>query len=172
VTPFMRICQSCIIANAGADASTYLSAPSCANQIIAHELAHAHGQRHADMAGAFLDRGCTTQRLWVEPQTDALIRTAAGIGATEVTGSTFTLAWDAPDSGAPATYLIEAGSAPGLVNIGKFATGDTTTSYRTTVAAPGTYYMRVRAANQDATSSPSNEISVTVVASAGVPPDP
>jgi len=170
VEPFMQIVQSGIITNAGAPAATYLSQPSCANQISAHELAHARGRSHSQMPIAVLDRSCATPR--VESQRDASMRVAAAAESATMTGSTFTIAWDAPDSGAPRTYVVEAGSAPGLVNLARFETGGTGTSYLATAVAPGTYYVRVRAASDDGISSPSNEVSVTVVPTGPMPDAP
>ena len=53
-----------------------------------------------------------------------------GLGAT-VMGSTITLSWSPPANAAVApvqTYVIEADSAPGLVNLPSFATGDSGTT--------------------------------------------
>src|SRR5258708_34940054 len=98
---------------------------------------------------------------------------AAAIEPATVTASTFTIAWDAPASGSvPATYVIEAGSAPGLANLATFETGGTGTSYLAAAVAPGTYYLRVRAANDGGISPPSNEISVTVLPSGPMPDAP
>jgi len=171
VGPFMQIVQSGLITNAGERAATYLSPPLCADQIRAHELAHAHGRSHADTNRAVLDRTCAATAVRVESQGAAATRAAAWIGAAAVTGSTFTIAWDAPDSGAPTTYIIEAGSAPGITDFASFETGGVATAYLATAVAPGTYYLRVRAASPGGISPPSNEIAVTVVTSTGPVPD-
>ncbi len=169
--PFMQILQAGVITNAGASAATYLTKSSCADQINTHETEHARGQSHTATARAILDRSCATPTLSIQSQSDAMLRATAGIGAAVVTGSTFTIAWDAPESGAaPTTYIIESGSAPGLDNVATFATGGTETSYLATTFSPGTYYVRVRAANEDGMSPASNEVSVTVVGPAGAMP--
>lgn len=169
--PFMQILQAGVITNAGPIAATYLTAPSCADQIHAHEEAHARGQSHASTVTAILDRSCATRTLSLQSQSDALVRAAAGLGAAAVTGSTFTIAWDTADSGgAPTTYVIEFGSAPGLDDLTSFATGGTATSHLATSVPPGTYYVRVRAANEGGVSPASNEVSVTVLEPTGTIP--
>jgi len=169
VGSFMQIVRSGLITNAGEPAATYLSLPVCAGQIHAHELAHAHGRSHPEMDSALLDRTCAAPKVGVESR-DASTR--AAIGAEAVTGPTFTLAWDAPGpAGAPTTYIIEAGSAPGITDLGRFETGGIATSYLATAVAPGTYYVRVRAADLGEISPPSNELAVTVVTSSGPVPD-
>ena len=74
-------------------------------------------------------------------------------------GSVVTLRWNAPGTGAPPTgYVIEAGSAPGLSDLIVVPVGNQTTV--ATTAPPGTYYVRVRAANARGTGDPSTEIVV------------
>jgi hypothetical protein len=80
-------------------------------------------------------------------------------------GTIVTLSWT-PSPGA-ASYVIEAGSAPGASNVGSVSVG-AATSYSTDVQ-PGTYYVRVRAANLAGLSGPSNEI---VVHGRGAPEPP
>jgi hypothetical protein len=77
-----------------------------------------------------------------------------------VTGTTVVLTWTAP-SGAPSTYLVEAGSTPGASNVVVSDLGSAATSL-TATAAPATYYVRLRARNACGTSAPSNEIVVVV----------
>ena len=74
-------------------------------------------------------------------------------------GSTVTLRWFAPTTGAPPSgYVIEAGTGPGLANLGTLQVG-AVTSFSTT-APPGVYYVRVLAVNGRGASQPSNEIIV------------
>lgn len=73
-------------------------------------------------------------------------------------GSTVNLWWDVPTTGTADSYVIEAGTAPGLSNIATLALGRVT-SFATS-APPGTYYVRVRARNGAGLSAPSNEIVV------------
>ena len=78
------------------------------------------------------------------------------------TGSayTVTLRWQAPTDGAtPTAYQIEAGSAPGLSDLGVIRVS-TLTSFSTPVPA-GTYYVRVRALSGGVVGAASNEVVVT-----------
>jgi hypothetical protein len=71
-----------------------------------------------------------------------------------------TLSWvPAPDL--TLGFILEAGSAPGLTNIG---TAKLTSGTHVTVpnVPPGTYYVRVKALNYIGASVPSNEAVVTV----------
>jgi hypothetical protein len=75
-----------------------------------------------------------------------------------VSGSTVSLAWTSA-SGAT-SYIVEAGTGPGLTNVTVSDQGSATTL--TANAGDGTYYVRVRAANACGTSAPTNEIVLTV----------
>ena len=69
-------------------------------------------------------------------------------------------AWNAsPDA---TTYLIEAGSTPGAVNVASSNLGSSATSFTATGVGGGTYYVRVRAQNSCGTSGASNEVSLVV----------
>ena len=76
-------------------------------------------------------------------------------------GVNVTLNWTA-STGCPATsYIVEAGSAPGLSNLGRFDTG----SAAPTITASGpsnTYHVRVLGTNPFGTSGPSNEVIITI----------
>ena len=83
--------------------------------------------------------------------------------AQSVSGSTVTLTWGADSQGDPATsFIVEAGSGPGLSNLVVFDTGSAATTFVATGVPNGSYTVRVRAKNSAGTSSPSNEIVVTV----------
>jgi uncharacterized protein DUF6252/fibronectin type III domain protein len=90
----------------------------------------------------------------------------SGLALTSNAGGTIVLTW-APGSGSPTSYLIEAGSGPGLTNLANSDLGLATTLTATGVGA-GTYYVRVRAKNGCGTSGPSNEL--TIVVGGAVPP--
>ncbi len=94
------------------------------------------------------------------------------IGLTaDVSGDTVTLTWIQP-SGSPTTYVVEAGSAPGLANLANAATGGTTPAFATTAVPPGNYFVRVRARNAAGTSGPSSEVIVAVGATCQLPAAP
>jgi outer membrane protein assembly factor BamB len=78
-------------------------------------------------------------------------------------GSTVSLTWTAPTlGGAPTSYFLEAGSAPGLSDLASFSTGTLATTLITAGVPPGTYYVRMKAENATGPSLPSDEIVVTV----------
>ena len=88
-----------------------------------------------------------------------------------VTGSTLTLSWTAPSGPLPATplpanpaasYIIEAGSAPGLSNLATVDTGNPSTSFVANGVGTGQYDLRVRAKNAFGASGPSNEVRLVV----------
>ena len=87
-----------------------------------------------------------------------------------VSGSTVVLTWSPPGAGSVATsYLLQAGSSAGLSNIVSFNTGSFATTFTATNVPSGTYFVRVRAANNDGTGPASNEVTI-VVGSAPCPP--
>lgn len=86
----------------------------------------------------------------------------AGLSA-RVIADTVTLVWQAAATGCTATsYVIQAGSSPGLSNLAYFSTGSPATTFTATSVTAGTYYVRILAANAAGTSAASNEITVVV----------
>jgi trimeric autotransporter adhesin len=85
---------------------------------------------------------------------------APGPLSASVAGGLVTLNWGAA-SGNATTYVIEAGTASGLTNIGALPTGVLDTTFSTPAPA-GTYFVRVRAANASGQSLPTNEVVVVV----------
>lgn len=83
----------------------------------------------------------------------------------QVSGTLITLSWSAA-AGSPASYILEAGSSPGLSDIVVSDTGSLATSL-TMTAGPGTYYLRVRARNSCGTSAASTEVAAIVGSSGG-----
>jgi hypothetical protein len=80
---------------------------------------------------------------------------------------TVTLTWSPPLSGDPVTtYIIEAGSGPGLANLAIVTTNTAATGFSASGVGVGTYYVRVRAQNAGGTSAASNE-SILVVGPTG-----
>lgn len=73
-------------------------------------------------------------------------------------GSSVSLTWDAPTIGCPPTeYVIEAGSARGGIDLANFRTGSAVPRYDATGVGAGTYYLRMRAANDVGVSYASSE---------------
>ena len=94
--------------------------------------------------------------------------------AVSLAGRRLTLSWDAPDSdegGLAASYMVEAGSAPGLANIGILpaVAGGRVFTYEP--VPDGFYFLRVRAQNAAGLSEPSNEVMI-VVGAVPAPPLP
>jgi hypothetical protein len=85
----------------------------------------------------------------------------SGLVATSIDANRVTIAWTPPDVGlVPASYVVEGGINPGET-LASIPTGSTAPTF--TFAAPaGAFYLRVRAATQDARSLPSNEILIFV----------
>ncbi len=79
-----------------------------------------------------------------------------------LTASSLTLTWQAPFFGAPTSYVIEAGTEPGLTNIAVLNTGSTATTATFSGVPPGTYYVRTRAVNALGRSVVSNERTIVV----------
>jgi len=87
----------------------------------------------------------------------AVLYPEAGLGGTApapttpqalVRGTRLDLDWGAPPLGArPSSYVIEAGTGPGLSNLASFNTGTASTSFGASGLGPGTYYFRLRSAN-------------------------
>lgn len=79
------------------------------------------------------------------------------------TGSTAILNWTAPVSGgAPTSYVFEAGTAPGAMDIIVFDTGSISTSVTATAVPQGAYYVRVKARNSTGVGIASNEVLLLV----------
>lgn len=70
------------------------------------------------------------------------------------------LTWAAA-TGNATTYVIEAGTVSGASDLGILPTGNLDTTFSTRVP-PGTYFVRVRAANVFGHSAPSNEVTIVV----------
>jgi len=79
-----------------------------------------------------------------------------------VAGSTVTLNWVGSTGCPPTTYIVEAGSAPGLTDLARFDTMSTATSVAVPGVPSGTYFVRVIGQNAFGASGPSNEIQVVV----------
>ncbi len=85
---------------------------------------------------------------------------APGTLAASTSGGGVTLSWGAA-AGNATSYVIEAGTASGVLNIGALPTGHLDTSW-SVPAPPGTYFVRVRAANAFGLGPATNEVTVVV----------
>lgn len=89
--------------------------------------------------------------------------------AANVQGNAITFTWSAPATGgAPTSYVVEAGTAQGLANLGSATT--TATTVAVGGVPTGQYFVRVRARNAVGTSVPSADVIATVGCSAPAPP--
>ena len=80
---------------------------------------------------------------------------------TRVDGTTLTLTWTAPAGGAPTSYVIEAGTGPGLSDAAVFDTNSPLSGFTHPAVPRGrVFYLRVRARNSGGTSAASNEVVV------------
>ena len=101
------------------------------------------------------------------PSPDAVVAVGTscappGISPLSVTvaGGTVTLAWTAPSGAGPVSYLLAAGSSAGASNHGVFPVGAALAVSAT--PPPGTYYVRVMAANACGVGSASPDVVATV----------
>lgn len=82
-----------------------------------------------------------------------------------VAGTSVTFMWNAPDAGETVTtYLLDVGSQPGASNVLLGIPLGPGVGLSVPNVPPGTYYARLRAANQLGTSVASNEVTVVVQA--------
>lgn len=156
----------------------------CYEQMLAHELGHAIGFDHSTAANAVMRgviSGCggrtTSNPLSTDELTGlAIIYPRAAVPppaapqgfAASVAGNSLLASWT-PVSGQVLEYILEAGTAPGAVELGTVSTG-LQTSFAATVP-PGRYYLRVRARNGSGVGPASTEVSV-VVGTPGPPAPP
>jgi hypothetical protein len=99
----------------------------------------------------------------------AVAPTAPANLAASVNGQVVTLTWTASGN-IPEQYLVKAGFAPGQTAISLAVSASQTTF--TASAGPGTYYVRVAAANADGSSPDSNEVVVVVSSGCAAPSAP
>lgn len=89
--------------------------------------------------------------------------------AARVEGASLRLDWHGPVLGPrPTGYLLEAGSGPGLSNIGTIPI--TSSSFAIGGVPPGLYYVRVRAVGPGGTSAPSEELAFAMGATTCLTP--
>jgi hypothetical protein len=157
-----------------------LSSEGCFQDALTHKLGHAIGLGHSTTSGAVMNAslpsgcagGASNPR---QDDVDGLraIYPAVASGPnppsapTSFSGSVVlnqvTLQWTPATTGGLAdSYVIEAGSAPGLANLATLVVNAPATSTVVGAVPTGVYYVRVRARNVIATSGPSPEATIVV----------
>lgn len=96
------------------------------------------------------------------PQNDA-----PGNLVRSVEGSAITLGWRGGAAPPNTAFVVEAGTSPGGIDLGRFAVGGLTTVSGSLAA--GTYYMRVRGTGASGDSAPSSEV-ITTLPGTATPP--
>jgi hypothetical protein len=97
----------------------------------------------------------------ITAQPCSAVPSAPGALEAIVTGRVVTLRWTAPAAGGVEDYIIEAGTASGVFNLGRFASARSDPSIEV-IAPAGAYYVRVRGRNTCGEGAPSNEVVVSV----------
>lgn len=90
--------------------------------------------------------------------------------AASASGSRVSLTWGAPSRGKPTSYIIEAGTAAGSINVANYNTMSLQTSLSADGVGEDIYYIRVRATDGNVTSEPSDEVTLIVGRGCTSPP--
>ncbi len=88
-----------------------------------------------------------------------------GLQITANSGGHVAFSWVAPagtPQNAPASYVLQAGTGPGLANLVNLDLGSAATTFTANGVGTGTYYVRVRAKNACGTGAVSNEVVLVV----------
>jgi hypothetical protein len=176
-TEFQAFIQGFAILN---NAGPHLTSAGCFEDALTHKIGHAIGLGHSSAASAImsasLPSGCSSGASPLGQDDVNGLRAiypavASGPNPPEapvafsasVALNTVTLQWTPASTGGPAeTYLVEAGTGPGLANLVVFPVNAPQTSLVVNAVPTGGYWVRVRARNVMGTSGASPEAVVTV----------
>ena len=108
--------------------------------------------------------------VFARPAAAQSVPSTPGTLTSQVTGNAVSLSWGASFP-PPSTYVVEAGSAPGLTDRGTFSVGPVT-SLAVPGVPTGNYFVRVRAANVIGSSAATADIVVSVGGACQLPDPP
>jgi hypothetical protein len=174
---FAQFLQGIAILN---NVGPHRAAAACLQDAATHVLGHAVGLGHSSDSSAVmfatLRAGCNSGTSGLGNDDIAGLRAiypalpGGGLPperptaiTANVSGSTVVLNWTpATTGGVVLSYVVEAGSSPGLANLAVLTVTGSVPSLTVNAVPPGAYYVRVRARNALGTSTASPEIVVNV----------
>jgi hypothetical protein len=174
-----------VVDTAGAQATS----PGCFQDAVTHGLGHAIGLGHSGgdaIMNAGIPAGCSSgprglgsddinvvRDIYREQPNGGQLPDAPTAVGVSVVASTVTISWTPATSGGIAqSYVVEAGTAPGVVNIGAIPSPGTGTSLVVGGVPPGVYWVRVRARNALGTSAGTSPDAQVVVGPCEAPGTP
>ena len=134
----------------GTAATTFSASVAAGTYVVRVKATNAGGTSPASNEATLVVGGCT-----------AAPAAPTGLNLVSNSGGTVVLSWVAA-SGSPSTYLVEAGSSPGLSNLANSDLGGTSISFTANGVPRGTYYVRVRARNACGTSAATSDLAVMI----------
>jgi fibronectin type III domain protein len=180
---FKKFLQGAAVLN---NSGLFTTARGCVQDALAHNIGHTIGLGDSTASDALMSvdklAACsaTPATLGGDDITGARVIYPSGL-PTQIPGApgsltgvaigtTVNLSWNPPSTGGNlTTYVIEAGSGPGLSNIVNTPIG-ANPNLSVANVPPGLYFVRVRARNGVGTSPPSNELQLAVSCSTPQPP--
>lgn len=176
-TTFQKFIQGLVVLD---DSGPQATSTGCFQDGVTHGLGHALGLGHTTSGGAIMQAGPPS----------GCASGASGLGADDIAGvtsiyrgqpvatappdpptafsasaqlSTATFSWTpASTGGAVQQFLIDAGTAPGVYNLGTVPVNAPATSFTAGGVPAGTYYLRMRAQNALGVSAPTAERTLVV----------